>query len=694
MVMKACVLLAIFFSSMTAHAVKNRAYHPTPDLSESPPFLPRAILYYCYKFPLRDDGSLVAFSERETNRGERIISPEELAKVLYPRKKFSEVEELMSRHVAVLDTPFWRDAPLHHMMDVNADLDGAAAAWIAEPAFTRTQYVGKQEGGSDFYGTIIKQIYEPFGFPFEVPCYSNHVEQIGMTTVFYKLPKRNFVSVPSQYILDPEEKIDVTTFLSDAVRNMAMLTKSKTTAAVAMPQLIGRDTGTFTHDGLENFLLRPEGKLMISPYMDTLTAVSRADIQPWASLTCAALIDNEPRSLGVIINVDYLVNDRRPFKYSDIKVLDIEAKKPVEQREPLPILDESTNLKIDISWDDWSCCSACCCSGILCGKFYTPERKCVLLPSIKVRKGYLSLMKIDMEKPVLPWNSKGINAEFQRMMSISPYKERGIALWSTIWETMESMRDAKEYKEKLYERRFEDILNDTKPQMAGHPGFYIDEIPCNEEKYDCAKLAECRGINIKSKIDEELEGEADPCAEYEPEIETIFIDRQHSDIELFPGRSYRIRIREEVFATDATRISWRVSSRPPGRYDTSRACLEQGIVHLKSGDLLLTSLTSRDVKRRLEATLSDGRRINVQLHNARRVSPSVLHVIHSLHKASKQLGLGDDSEKVITWAVVITVFLILLFAFVKITSNRRRARMQQILLNRMKKRMRAEGKLQ
>ncbi|KIH59022.1 hypothetical protein ANCDUO_10761 [Ancylostoma duodenale] len=307
----------------------------------------------------------------------------------------------------------------------------------------------------------------------------------------------------------------------------------------------------------------------ISPYFDTLTSFARADIQPWATLTCAALIDNEPRSLGVIVNVDYLVNERRPFLYSDIKVLDLEAKKPLEQKEPLPILDESTNLK------------------------------------------------------VLPWNSKGVNAEFQTMMSISPYKERGIALWSTMWETMESLQDVKGYKEQLYASRFEDVLNNTEPQMAAHPGFYIDEIPCNEEKYDCAKLAECRGINIRSRIDEEMEEEADPCAEYEPEIETIFIDQEHTDIDLFPGRSYRIRIREE--------ISWRVSSRPPSRYDTSRACLEQGIVHLKSGDLLLTTLSSRDVKRRLEATLSDGRRINVQLHNARQVFPGLL--MHSRHKS-------------------------------------------------------------
>ncbi|KAK6752765.1 hypothetical protein RB195_003894 [Necator americanus] len=619
-------------------ATSEVPHHPSPDLSETAPFLPRAILSYSYKFPLRDDGSLVAFSEKYRNRGEKIVKAEDLTQMLYPRSKFSNVEDKIKQYIGVRDTPFWRDAPLHHMLDMNTDLDGAMTAWMAEPAFTKTSYIGEQDGNHDFYGTIIKQFYEPF-------------EQTGMTTIFYKVSGRNFTSMPTQWILD-RGKPAANTFLSDVINNMARLNaESKTAALTAIPQLIGRDTGVFTYSGLEGFLLKPEGKLM--------------------------LVDNEARSSGVIMNLDYLVNGIREFKYSDIKVMSLEGKKPITEKDPIPILDLGTNLKIDISWDDWSCCSACCCSGILCGKFYTPDRKCALLSSYKIRKGYLSLMKIKPDKPIYPWDSKPVSSDFQTMMSISPYKERGIALWSTIWESMESLQDVKRYKEDLYYKAFKDVLNTTRPQIPDHPGFYIDEIPCSEEKYDCAKLAECRKINIKSKIDEELEGEADPCVEYEPEIETIFIEHEHTDIEMVPGRSYRIRIREELFATDATRVSWRVSSRPPGRYDTSRACLEQGIVHLKSGDLLLTTLTSRDVKRRLEATLPDGRKINIQLHNA-----------------SIRLGLGDDSGKVITWGIIIIVFLVLLYAFVKVTSNRRRARTQQILVNRMKKRLRAEGKLQ
>ncbi|VDK55945.1 unnamed protein product [Cylicostephanus goldi] len=212
-------------------------------------------------------------------------------------------------------------------------------------------------------------------------------------------------------------------------------------------------------------------------------------------------VDNEPRSLGVLTNVDYIMNERREFRYGDFKDVELEHEKPTGQKEPLPILDAATNLKIDISWDEWSCCSACCCSGILCGKFYTSDRKCTLLSPTKVRKGYLSLMKIDPDKPISPWDDDEVNNEFQNMMSVSPYRERGIALWSTVWENVKSLERAKQYKDQLYGNRFKQVLNSTAPLMAAHPGIYIDEISCNEEKYDCEKLAKCLGIDIKANFE-------------------------------------------------------------------------------------------------------------------------------------------------------------------------------------------------
>lgn len=63
-------------------------------------------------------------------------------KQFYDRRKiFVEVREEIRTLVGALDTPFWRDAVLHHVADMEADLDGAVAAWMADPAFTRTEYI-------------------------------------------------------------------------------------------------------------------------------------------------------------------------------------------------------------------------------------------------------------------------------------------------------------------------------------------------------------------------------------------------------------------------------------------------------------------------------------------------------------------------------------------------------------------------
>ncbi|VDL80680.1 unnamed protein product [Nippostrongylus brasiliensis] len=97
--------------------------HPIQDLTKGSTFLQRAILYYSYRFPLRDDGSLVAFSEKDEIRG----------------MSFQRAEGQGT--VGKLDTPFWRDAPLHHNMDMDADLDSATSSWMANTAFLRTKYI-------------------------------------------------------------------------------------------------------------------------------------------------------------------------------------------------------------------------------------------------------------------------------------------------------------------------------------------------------------------------------------------------------------------------------------------------------------------------------------------------------------------------------------------------------------------------
>ncbi|VDL66489.1 unnamed protein product [Nippostrongylus brasiliensis] len=119
---------------------------------------------------------------------------------------------------------------------------------------------------------------------------------------------------------NPIQNPNVTTYLSYVVERMSRMQGTASAELSAWPQLIGRDTGSFTHDETKKFLNEPDGKLLT--------------------------VDNEARALGVVINVDYVVNGNHPLRYSDMKVPAEEEKKPPEKKEPLPILDHNTNLKV------------------------------------------------------------------------------------------------------------------------------------------------------------------------------------------------------------------------------------------------------------------------------------------------------------------------------------------------------------
>ncbi len=51
------------------------------------------------------------------------------------------------------------------------------------------------------------------------------------------------------------------------------------------------------------------------------------------------------------------------FRLGDLKVLDASEKKK-GRSDSWPILRDDLNLKLDMSWREWSCCSACCYRGM------------------------------------------------------------------------------------------------------------------------------------------------------------------------------------------------------------------------------------------------------------------------------------------------------------------------------------------
>ncbi|VDK57013.1 unnamed protein product [Cylicostephanus goldi] len=93
--------------------------------------------------------------------------------------------------------PFWRDAPSHLHVDERMDIERIASFHLSNPGLRRTEYNKERcenENYQDYKGTRIIQIYLEKGFPIEVPCYTCLKNQTGLTTVYYLLPSRNFLT--------------------------------------------------------------------------------------------------------------------------------------------------------------------------------------------------------------------------------------------------------------------------------------------------------------------------------------------------------------------------------------------------------------------------------------------------------------------------------------------------------------------
>ncbi|VDK57577.1 unnamed protein product, partial [Cylicostephanus goldi] len=209
------------------------------------------------------------------------------------------------------------------------------------------------------------------------------------------------------------------------------------------------------------------------------------------TLTCAQLVDNEPRSLGFVYNIDYLCNDNVFERYKPF--MNYDQYERLDNSTELPFKMSSANLKMDVAWDDWSCCSACCCSVALCG-LYANEKKCHEIDSYRTRRGLLSVFLLDPQKKVKIRN-KTVSAELNQLLRISPYREKGIAIYSSF------MLRQPRFKTHLFDEYLKDPVTYFLSKR-GHDfddyagvGMFYEEQDCSgmEQKLNCSVLAACRG---------------------------------------------------------------------------------------------------------------------------------------------------------------------------------------------------------
>uniref|UniRef100_A0A7E4ZQL5 Guanylate cyclase n=1 Tax=Panagrellus redivivus TaxID=6233 RepID=A0A7E4ZQL5_PANRE len=360
------------------------------------------------------------------------------------------------------------------------------------------------------------------------------------------------------------------------------------------------------------------------------------------SFVCTTESNGAQKSTEIVVNVDTLVPappdvtailngsyigeiSKRRFQIGDLTPYD----QNVHGR-ALPIVNEKLNLKLNISWEPWSCCSACCCSEVTCGRgFATSDAACRATVSDQTRRGFVSLFKVELTKPIdimpsLKAHYRGIvsaefslpdiaeaAAELDAYLTFEPYSTSGIPVFSTFWHRSPAWL--------LIENFFNSEFRYRNPHKTkiGPLGMFIDVKSCDnlQQKHDCNVLQACldgqdasdalaapflnggrtsKGSNTGSNNGQKPKN--DPRERQEEcmfrGIEEVTIRELESAVPVDDGFSYAFIIDESEFG-ELISASWSVKGDPVAAFEPGQPCSEQRLF-TDGFALTLIKVTSED----------------------------------------------------------------------------------------------------
>ncbi|VDK87397.1 unnamed protein product, partial [Litomosoides sigmodontis] len=393
------------------------------------------------------------------------------------------------------------------------------------------------------------------------------------------------------------------------------------------------DRMVVSENDLEVAIPVPDGRLRINPDPGRL----RQYYPHFNSMTvvCAQQVDGTLLETDVIVNADTLVEDpieEKPeclfgihfpekrkqectTKYhsfqerreDDYGRLDYRYR--IRDYQPIPtnfrpILKLEYNLKIDIGYEQWSCCTACCCTRKICRQQFALDKdECRKLESYRSRIAYMSFFKIDpLKRITLSLNvSKDMNymkeviMTFDKYLSSDPYFTTGIPVHSTLMIT-----DA-------YWRKLRYHLLDEK--MKGRLGLFVESESCDEseQKLDCEILERCRqdaqqvrvvsGKMRPMKIAEKLKSEFGGCSSMELIPELISINAFENYGTLKYGYNYLITINETIFGA-IIKVAWKTGFYQIPDYNNHLPCsLQRVAVASNKKSLLIIGAVKDDTRR-------------------------------------------------------------------------------------------------
>uniref|UniRef100_A0A915PVR0 Helitron helicase-like domain-containing protein n=1 Tax=Setaria digitata TaxID=48799 RepID=A0A915PVR0_9BILA len=363
----------------------------------------------------------------------------------------------------------------------------------------------------------------------------------------------------------------------------------------------------------------PDGRLRVNPDPGRL----RQYYPHFNSMTvvCAQQVDGDLVETNVIVNVDTLVEDPidekpeclfslhisekqkrkcttkyhsfRERRQDDYGKLDYRYRIRDYQSMPTnfqPILKPEYNLKIDIGYELWSCCTACCCTKKVCGREFALDRdECKKLESYRSRLAYMAFFKIDPLLKVSLNISAGDNnymeeviMTFDKYLSSDPYFTTGIPIHSTLMITDAYWRKLRKY---LIEHMLE--KNYMAQKIKGRLGLFVETESCDDlqQKLDCEILEKCRenaekvrifgGKKRTKEVKGQLVREFEGCGA-EANIEKITINALENFGTLKSGNNYLISINETFFGA-IIKVTWKAGPYDVSDYNYNLPCSLQRI---------------------------------------------------------------------------------------------------------------------
>ncbi|EFO83767.1 hypothetical protein CRE_14215 [Caenorhabditis remanei] len=512
--------------------------------------------------------------------------------------------------------------------------------FIANPSL-RVPHISKEWCDSkDFFnlGFRIHQTTRELGLPYQVKCATCHPIIEGLNNIYYLFPERDFTQMLT--------KLSIGTRTLDNHQDYCNLKDCEQNPRVAVFQkyLISNDLdfGKWTRWSGEHATNEENREIMGTPNGELAIHSRSSD---GFTTMCGMELNGNVVSSNIFVNGDVVGPDNGGlFTYQNYESLVITVNSTK---------DNNLNLELFVSWDNWGCCSACCCPAAICGhEFQTTSSECENLFSSRARTGHLSVRIINRETTNLKHQSL---LELHKLLSIPPYTYRGIPVFSSLLKKPILKFSTDKIKEIMIPKFVKDNKNN---RYVFSSGMFVESESCksNIQKTDCLEWARCHNISLAESDVESSENVADACQLVH--FVDVLVGTEHMKVTVGEHQNLRIRMDSEVHDMKKIKAKWRVNLRKPKKYDKRRPCLLQGVVQ-RDDEILILNFAAFDLK--IDLILGD-EKVRITFVNAR----------------------AFENDRVVKysifyWALAIVAFFLLLIAAVIFMHREKTRRLERVI---------------